>query len=308
VKRPITLAAVAAAAATMLLLSGCSASPTSAAGAPTKAAAAYSSLAATSGCAALRKSNPTLVGKTLKNAINPHTPGYEAIDPNDPSMYQGFDIDLGEAIGACLGFSVSYVPVSFAELIPTLSSGQADWVISDLYATTERAANVDFVTYSKVFDGILVAKNNPKKLTGINTSLCGTTVALNQGFVEVPLVQAVGPDCKAKGLAAPQVSLFGNNADCVQAILAGRADSYINDVNTVNAFVKEHPAELSKATAVTLPYKIGIGVPQNNLPFRAAIAAALTEVQKSGLQATLTKKWALDQNALDAPTILTTKS
>src|SRR4051794_28847893 len=50
-------------------------------------------------CAALQDKYPDWKGKTLVNAINPHTPGYETIDPKDPSKYIGFDIDLGEAIG-----------------------------------------------------------------------------------------------------------------------------------------------------------------------------------------------------------------
>ena len=57
-------------------------------------------------CAALQAKYPSLKGKTLVNAVNPHTPGYEAIDPKDPSKYVGFDIDLGEAIGDCLGFKL----------------------------------------------------------------------------------------------------------------------------------------------------------------------------------------------------------
>ena len=120
------------------------------------------------GCAALQAKYPAWKGKTLVNAINPHTPGYEAIDPKDPSKYVGFDIDLGEQIGECLGFSLTYKAVTFAALLTTLSSGQADIVISDIYATEERAKAADFITYSKVFDGVLVAKGNPKKIDGIN--------------------------------------------------------------------------------------------------------------------------------------------
>ena len=41
--------------------------------------------AAPAGCAALQAKYPAWKGKTLVNAINPHTPGYEAIDPKDPS-------------------------------------------------------------------------------------------------------------------------------------------------------------------------------------------------------------------------------
>jgi polar amino acid transport system substrate-binding protein len=88
--------------------------------------------------------------------------------------------------------------VTFAALLTTLQSGQADFVISDIYATEERAKAADFITYSKVFDGVLVAKGNPKKITGINTSLCGTTAAENTGYVEVPLIQAQAAQCKAR--------------------------------------------------------------------------------------------------------------
>src|ERR1700748_2462272 len=67
--------------------------------------------AAPAACAALAEKYPDWKGKTLVNAINPHTPGYEAIDPKDPNKYIGFDIDLGEEIGECLGFKVTYKAV-----------------------------------------------------------------------------------------------------------------------------------------------------------------------------------------------------
>jgi polar amino acid transport system substrate-binding protein len=295
-----TLASTVAAA---VLLTACGSSDSTTA--TPAGAAPYASLAASPACAQLRGQHPELAGKKMTNAINPHTPGYESISVSDPNRYEGFDIDLGEAIGACLGFTVSYLPVSFETLLPTLSSGQANFVISDIYATRERAASADFITYSKVFDGVLVAKGNPKKLTGIDDSLCGTTTALNKGFVEVPLVAAQSAKCTAEGKPAAQASLFDNNADCVQAILAGRADSYINDVNTVTRFVKDQPDKLERATAVTLPYSIGIAVPKGNTAIRAAFTGALTEVQRSGLQATLSKKWQLDESAIESPSLVT---
>ena len=189
-------------------------------------------------CQQLQAKYPKLKGVTLVDAVNPHTPGYEALDPKDPSKYIGFDIDLAEALGKCLGFSLTYKPVAFAALLPTLQAGQADIVISDIYATSERAKAADFITYSKVFDGVLVAKGNPKKITGINTSMCGDVAAENTGFVEVPLVQNLGAPCKAAGKAEPSLQLYDNNADCIQAILAGRADTYVNDANPVDQAVK----------------------------------------------------------------------
>ena len=258
-------------------------------------------------CNALQAKYPQFKGKTLVNAINPHTPGYEALDPKDPSKYIGFDIDLGETLGACLGFSVTYKPVTFAALLTTLQSGQADIVISDIYATEERAKAADFITYSKVFDGVLVEKGNPKHITGINDTLCGATAAENTGYVEVPLVQNLGPACKAAGKPAPALQLYDNNADCIQAILAGRADTYINDVNTVDQAVKAYPDKLSKAVAVTLPYSVGIAVPKGKTDFRDAIIAALTELQKAGIETELLKKWSLDSGTLEEPRIVAIK-
>ncbi|WP_199178543.1 ABC transporter substrate-binding protein [Acidimangrovimonas sediminis] len=255
-------------------------------------------------CQALQQKYPALKGKTLVNAVNPHTPGYEALDPEDPSKYVGFDIDLGEAIAHCLGFKLSYKSVTFAALLTTLEAGQADIVISDIYATKGRAKAADFITYLKVYDGVLVAKGNPKKITGIDMSLCGTTAAENTGYVEVPLIQALAEKCKAAGKPAPQIQLYDNNANCIQAILSGRADTYINDANTVDGAVKAYPAKLSKATAVTLPYSVGIAVPRNKHDFRAAVMAALEAIQKSGMQEKLMAKWNLPKDQMETPKLV----
>src|SRR5450432_1416207 len=257
------------------------------------------------GCAALQTKYPDLKGKTLVHAINPNTPGYEEIEPKDPSKYVGFDIDLGEAIGDCLGFKLTYKPVTFAALLTTLASGQADIVISDIYATKERAKAADFITYSKVFDGVLVAKDNPKGIHGIDLTMCGAAAAENTGFVEVPLVQDLGPKCKAEGKAEPTLQLYDNNANCIQAILAGRADTYINDVNTVDNAVKAYPDKLEKAIAVTIPYSVGIAVPRDKPKFREAVMAAMMEIYKSGDQLALLKKWGLDPENLKEPGLLT---
>lgn len=263
--------------------------------------------AAPAACKELQAKYPDWKGKTLVNAINPHTPGYESIDPKDPNKYVGFDIDLGEEIGECLGFKLTYKAVTFAALLTTLASGQADIVISDIYATEERAKAADFITYSKVFDGVLVAKGNPKKITGIDMSLCGTAAAENTGYVEVPLIQALGPECKKAGKAEPTIQLYDNNANCIQAILAGRADTYINDVNTVDNAVKAYPDKLEKAIAVTIPYQVGIAVPKDKPKFREAVHAAMVEIHKSGDQAALLKKWNLDPNNLMEPGLLMVK-
>jgi polar amino acid transport system substrate-binding protein len=122
--------------------------------------------------------------------------------------------------------------------------------------------------------------------------------------VEVPLIQALAPQCKAAGKPEATVQLYDNNANCIQAILAGRADTYINDVNTVDQAVKAYPDKLEKATAVTLPYFVGIGVPKDKPDFRDAVMAALVAIQKSGAQSELLKKWGLGVENLATPQLV----
>jgi polar amino acid transport system substrate-binding protein len=288
---------IAAVAVVFALAAGCSSG--------SDPASSSTAAAAPRACQQLQAKYPSLKGKTLTDAITPHTPGYEAPDPNNPSQYVGFDIDLAQALGKCLGFSLSYKSIAFSALLPTLQSGQANLVISDIYATSTRAKAADFITYAKVFDGVLVAKGNPKHLTGINTSLCGATAAENTGFVEVPLIQNLNSACKAAGKPAPTIQLYDNNAECIQAILAGRADTYINDVNTVTQAVSAHPANLSKAGTLKLPYSIGIAVAKGDATFRSAITAALIQIQKAGTETALLKKWSLGTGNLEAPQLVT---
>jgi len=92
-----------------------------------------SSAAIPAACEGLQAKYLTLKGKTLVDIINPHIPGYEVLDPNDPSQSVGFDIDLAETLGKWLGFGLTYKPVTFAAMLPTLQSGQGDLVISDSY-------------------------------------------------------------------------------------------------------------------------------------------------------------------------------
>ena len=124
--------------------------------------------------------------------------------------------------------------------------------------------------------------------------------------VQIPRATSnLAPACKAAGKPAPSLQLYDNNADCIQAILAGRADTYINDVNTVDQAVKAYPDQLSKATAVTLPYSIGIGVPKTNTALRDAIQSALGDLQQAGIETALLNKWQLNAGSSEAPMLIT---
>lgn len=256
------------------------------------------------GCNAIVKKYPQFKGKTLVDALTPFTPGYESVNPKNPNTYVGFDISLLHNIGSCLGFKETYKPTAFASLIPTLQAGQANIVISDIFATAARAKAVNFVTYEKVDDGILTKKGNPHHITGFNLSMCGMTAAENTGFVEVPLVQGLAASCQAAGKPAPVVQQYSNNADCIQALLAGRANFYADDVNTVVQAVKANPTTLQKAATLQLPFSVGIAIAKPNTALLNAVQASMVQIQKDGIEHKLLVKWGLNAGTEEPPKII----
>ena len=205
------------------------------------------------GCAALQAKYPDLKGKTLVNAINPHTPGYEALDPKDPSKYVGFDIDLGEAIGDCLGFKLTYKPVVFAALLTTLAAVRP--TSSSRTSMLPRSApRPPISSPTPKCSTAFWSRRAIRRRSPASTRRCAAmrrpkTPALSKcrWFRTWPQT------CKAEGKPEPTLQLYDNNANCIQAILAGRADTYVNDVNTVDQAVKAYPDKLEKAIAVTMP-------------------------------------------------------
>ena len=66
---------------------------------------------------------------------------------------------------------------------------------------TPRSAKktVDFVTYFSAGESLIVAKGNPKNVTGPDLSLCGLTIAVEKGTTEESEVPALSKACTDGG-------------------------------------------------------------------------------------------------------------
>lgn len=102
----------------------------------------------------------------------------------------GADVELARALGKTLGVEVELVNVPFDDLLPALSAGKVDVVISAMTITPERSATADFVPYMLAGTGLLVKRGNPANIRRLG-DLCGKTVALQEGTAQVAVVQAI---------------------------------------------------------------------------------------------------------------------
>ena len=56
----------------------------------------------------------------------------------------GFDVELAEELAKDLGYSLEIQDMDFSALIPSLTSGRVDFVMSGMAVNEERKKNIDF--------------------------------------------------------------------------------------------------------------------------------------------------------------------
>ncbi|MGF7238776.1 MAG: ABC transporter substrate-binding protein [Frankia sp.] len=270
------------------LLAGCGSSG----GSSTAAAAPTSSISAA--CAAVQAKFPTVAGKHVSVGIAPTIPGYETIDPKDPNKIVGFDVDLLKAVASCAGFSYSFSRADFQTLVPSLQAGRIDMVISNLIASPARAEKVNFVIYQKDEEALIVAHNNPKKITEVD-ALCGNSLAVFPGTVQAGAAQTQSAACVAGGRKAIKINTYTDFNGCLQGVLTGRSDAFINPVSVVKLTVAKYPTKLS-ATAPIAEFRslIGMAFNKSNPQLRDAAMAALQQVQSTGKEEALFTAWKQD--------------
>src|SRR3984957_19885895 len=126
---------------------------------------------------------PSLVGKTIKIGTDGETPPYAMRDPKDFSQLIGLDTELAQDAFKCIGVPIEFKVGAWSGQLPAVANGQTDVMWDTLYYTPERAQQMNFVIYFQAATGGLVAKGNPKKITGVD-NICGVRAAAALGSVE----------------------------------------------------------------------------------------------------------------------------
>jgi polar amino acid transport system substrate-binding protein len=213
----------------------------------------------------------------------------------DGKTIVGADVDLGHAIGKVLGVKLKFVNVSFDSIIPGLQSGKYDLGMSAFSDTKKREQVVDFVTYLVAGTSFYV-KHGGQKVEGL-ADLCGKTVAIEKGTIQVDDANAQNKKCTAAGKSPVTVSVFPDQNGANLAIASGRAQVGMADSPVAAWIVKESRGqfELSGKAYNNVPY--GIIVPKNS-GLAKPLRAAVEQLMKSGEYSKILAKWGITQGAL----------
>jgi polar amino acid transport system substrate-binding protein len=213
----------------------------------------------------------------------------------DGSTIVGMDADLGNAIAQVLGLQPKLVNATFDTIIPGLQSGKYDMGDSSFTDTLARQKVVDFVTYFSAGEGFYVKTGNPT-FNGL-ASLCGATVAVEDGTTEQTDAQTQAKACKSAGKATVTVLSYANQGEANLAVSSGRAK-----VGFVDSQIASYIAATSSGVFMNsgsafevAPY--GLALPKGN-GMAAPVQAAVNLLIANGVYNKILTKWGVQAGAV----------
>jgi polar amino acid transport system substrate-binding protein len=217
----------------------------------------------------------------------------------------GMDPDLVKALAGVMGLKVKVVNSTFEAIIPGLAAGRYDMGASSFTDTKEREKTVDFVTYLSVGQALLSKGNGGPQLNTL-AELCGHTVSVEKGTVELEEGEKQNKKCKSEGKSAIKLLVFPGQNDANLALSSGRSEIDYADSPIIAYQVRKLGVSVrSSPTFGAAPY--GLALPKGN-GMAKPVLEALKVLLANGTYTAILKKWELESAAISNPVIDGAKS
>ncbi len=218
--------------------------------------------------------------------------------------FQGFDIDLANAIGKTLGVKVDIKKAQFDGILAGINAGRYDFSMSAFTDNTAREKGNDFVTYFKAGTSIGVKKGNPKKIQS-QDDLCGLRVGAEKGTIQATALTATTAEgaitlkgtCLKEGKKAPVPVLLPDQAGVNSAVVGGRADAFTGDTPVViyQGTLEGGQIQLAGKTTDEAPYGIAF---KKGSPLAPIFQKAVTQLMNDGTYTKIINTWKLQAGAI----------
>jgi polar amino acid transport system substrate-binding protein len=237
---------------------------------------------------------------TLNVATEAQYAPNEFIAPDGHTVI-GMDADLISAIAAEMGLKVKLINSNFETIIPGLAAGRYDLGVSSFTDTKEREKTVDFVTYYSAGISFYAKASSNPGVTKIS-DICGKTVAVEKGTVELEEATKQSGACTKEGKKAVNVLSFPGQNPVNLAIASGRAELGMVDSPVAAYQIKKTGGQfkLVGESYGFAPY--GIAIPKHS-GLAAPILAALKALMGNGTYGQILTKWGIQSGAISTPKI-----
>ncbi|CAN7777715.1 ABC transporter substrate-binding protein [Variovorax sp. LjRoot175] len=204
----------------------------------------------------------------------------------------GFDIDMGAEIAKRMGLAVQPLSIEFKGVIPALQGGRVDFINAAMYMNEARAKEVDFIPYLRIGTEVVVAKENVKKITGRDDSLCGKRVAVTLGGIQETYARGDDARCRAAGKDGVIVMTFPTAQDSLLTVRQGRADALFDSTPGAIKAMSELPdVYVRVGSTFEANTRLGYAVRKGDQAMRQAVEDALKAGVQDGTYKRLVVKW-----------------
>ena len=230
---------------------------------------------------------PEVVEETPSIVVltSPDYPPYESVAAD--GTYEGFDIDLMEALAAEMGVTVEWKEQSFDGIVAAISAGQGDMAISGMNVSEERKLTVDFSDIYKadgnLYQAVVKAADGFASIDDLN----GKIIGVQTGTVQESAMNSIAA---TYGFEVVSYQTFNT---IVQDILNDRVDALVIDSTNAETYAAEN-TDLTTFTleADGLDGKAGtaIAFPKGS-EWVAKVNEALATLTANGKLAEIDAKW-----------------
>lgn len=207
----------------------------------------------------------------------PYPPFYEA---NPSGEFEGWEVEIGNAICAAMNEECEWVGVAWDGIIPALVANKIDAIVGSMSITEERMETIDFSEkYYNTPAAIVAAKSSdigsdPESVAG---KIIGVQVSTtHQNYVEANF----------EGVA-DQVKTYQNFDEHNQDLVSGRVDAVVGDSLAFQSFLEsaegsdfEVKGNLSDDTI--FGPGVGVGIRKGEEELLAKVNAAIAEIRENG--------------------------
>ncbi|MET0705800.1 MAG: ABC transporter substrate-binding protein [Tardiphaga sp.] len=226
---------------------------------------------------------------SLKVAIVPNYPPMEFKDPATGAL-SGFDVELGEALGRKLGIKFAWQETSFDQMMPAISTGRVDAILSGMTDMASRQDAATFVDYLRNGPLFFVQNSRAAEFKEM-TALCGKKVGASRRTAMPKLIEA----WSTANCASNPIVYVGTegSADARTQLRQGRIDAAVQGGETLPYIMDLEPGVYVPVGKVFATQFTGLALPVKEKALQQAVAEALDALIADGTYKALLTKWKL---------------
>ena len=235
---------------------------------------------------------------TLKLTVNST---YAPMEYHDPATNElkGLDIDLANELAKRLGVKIAWSETPFAELIPSLQTKRADFIISGISDRASRRETADFVDYLVTGPQFFVLAESDAKVV---IDLCGRKIGTTRSTsFPAEIEKWSKATCEASGKPAAQYVPGENSIDVRNQLKQGRIDAAVQGSETLPYAQTQEPGKYRVVGEPFAKGYQGIMFRKDDAALREVVTEKLTGMIADGAYKAILDKWGLGANAVTQP-------